>query len=452
MRVLIDTNVLFSAALNPNGTTFQAYVKAVTPPNTGIICRQNIEELRRTFNRKLPHKIQALESFLAVSMLMLEVVPVPETVHAIEEQVRDVNDRPILRAAIHAKADVILTGDKDLLEADLKRPLACTPAQFLDMCPYPLAAAERQPLICCSRCLLHQAIRPANTLSGSQFQVFLCCSSSPPLGFLYWARVAFFRLLCYNDFMNELDTTQKKLFDDLRHIDENGNEYWLARELQTALQYTKWENFHKVIKTAQIACKISQQSVADCFPEVRKSIISGKGRKSEIIDYKLTRYACCLIVMNGDPRKDVIAWGQTYFAVKTRQQELAELYERLSEDEKRLFIRGDIRQKNMLLAEAAKKAGIITSLEYATFQDAGYRGLYGGMTAQDIAENKGLKDGEEILDFNQVKAKGTRPERRLLCALRLILIAIPQWVLLLRLSPQFIAKCALSGCKAIASG
>lgn len=99
MRVLIDTNVLFSAALNPNGTPFQAYVKAVTPPNTGIICRQNIEELRRTFNRKLPHKIQALESFLAISMLMLEVVPVPETVHATEEQVRDINDRLILRAA-----------------------------------------------------------------------------------------------------------------------------------------------------------------------------------------------------------------------------------------------------------------------------------------------------------------------------------------------------------------
>ena len=133
MRVLIDTNVLFSAALNPNGTPFQAYVKAVTPPNTGIICRQNIEELRRTFNRKLPHKIQTLESFLAVSMLMLEVVPVPEAAYASEKQVRDVNDRPILRAAIHAKADVILTGDKDLLEANLKRPLARPPAQFLNM-------------------------------------------------------------------------------------------------------------------------------------------------------------------------------------------------------------------------------------------------------------------------------------------------------------------------------
>ncbi len=124
-----------------------------------------------------------------------------------------------------------------------------------------------------------------------------------------------------------------------------------------------------------------------------------KGASKKVTDYKLTRYACYLIVMNGDPRKDVIAWGQTYFAVKTRQQELAELYQQLSEDEKRLFIRGDIKQKNMLLAEAAKKAGIITSLEYAVFQDAGYRGLYGGMTAQDIAENKGLKNGEEILDF-----------------------------------------------------
>jgi len=199
--------------------------------------------------------------------------------------------------------------------------------------------------------------------------------------------------------MDKLNIQQKKLFDEIKHTDENGNEYWLARELQTVLQYAKWENFHKVIKTAQIACKISQQSVEDCFPEVRKSIISGKGKRTEIIDYKLNRYACYLIVMNGDPRKEVIALGQTYFAVKTRQQELAELYDRLSEDEKRLFIRGDIKQKNMLLAEAAHKAGIITNQEYATFQDAGYRGLYGGMTARDIAEHKGLTNGEEILDY-----------------------------------------------------
>lgn len=199
--------------------------------------------------------------------------------------------------------------------------------------------------------------------------------------------------------MKELSVQQNKLFDEIKHTDEFGREYWLARELQGVLQYAKWENFHKVIKTAQVACKISQQSVEDCFPEIRKSIISGKGKKSFIIDYKLNRYACYLIVMNGDPRKEVIALGQTYFAVKTRQQELAELYNSLTEDEKRLFIRGDVKQKNMLLAEAAHKAGIITNQEYATFQDAGYRGLYGGMTARDIAEHKGLADGEEILDW-----------------------------------------------------
>ena len=192
---------------------------------------------------------------------------------------------------------------------------------------------------------------------------------------------------------------QKKLFDDIRHIDENGNEFWYARELQPVLHYAKWENFHKVIKTAMIACKISKQLVDDHFPEVRKMVEIGSGAKRYQIDYKLTRYACYLIVMNGDPRKEVIALGQTYFAVKTRSQELAELFDRLSEDEKRLFIRGDIRQKNMLLAEAAHKAGIITQKEYATFQDAGYRGLYGGMTARDIAEHKGLSEGEEILDY-----------------------------------------------------
>lgn len=199
--------------------------------------------------------------------------------------------------------------------------------------------------------------------------------------------------------MNELDTKQKELFDDIKHVDENGHEYWLARELQGVLQYKEWRNFQKVISTAQIACKISQQRVSDHFVEVNKMVDIGSGAKRNQIDYKLTRYACYLIVMNGDPRKEVIALGQTYFAVKTRQQELAELYETLSEDEKRLFIRGDIKQKNMLLAEAAHKAGIITNQEYATFQDAGYRGLYGGMTARDIAEHKGLAQGEEILDY-----------------------------------------------------
>lgn len=133
MRVLIDSNVLFSSALNPNGTPFKAYIKAVTSPNTGIICQQNIDELRRTFNRKLPDKVQLLESFLAISMTALEIVIVPNNGYDIEKLVRDPADRPILRAAINAKADVIVTGDKDLLEAGIKTPVICTPAQFLEM-------------------------------------------------------------------------------------------------------------------------------------------------------------------------------------------------------------------------------------------------------------------------------------------------------------------------------
>lgn len=197
----------------------------------------------------------------------------------------------------------------------------------------------------------------------------------------------------------ELSTQQKQLFEDVKHLDEDGNEYWLARELQTVLEYKEWRNFQKVISTAQIACKISQQEVSHHFVDLNKTIKLPKGATRKVLDYKLSRYACYLIVMNGDPRKEVIALGQTYFAVKTRQQELEELYDQLSEDEKRLFIRGDIKQKNMLLAEAAHKAGIITGKEYAIFQDAGYRGLYGGLTARDIADRKGLKEGEEILDY-----------------------------------------------------
>ena len=190
-------------------------------------------------------------------------------------------------------------------------------------------------------------------------------------------------------------------FESIKHIDEHGHEFWLARELQTVLQYTEWRNFGKVIKTAQIACKISQHKVSDHFVEVNKTVeMPSKAKPKTIGDYKLTRYACYLIVMNGDPRKEVIATGQTYFAVKTRQQEFNDLYNQLTEDDKRLFLRGDIKQKNMLLAEAAKNAGIITSLEYATFQDYGYRGLYAGETAGDIATRKGIDpEKDSVLDY-----------------------------------------------------
>jgi DNA-damage-inducible protein D len=166
---------------------------------------------------------------------------------------------------------------------------------------------------------------------------------------------------------------ERKTFDDVKKIDGNGNEYWFARELQEVLAYAKWENFHKVIKQAMVSCKINQQETSYHFPDVRKTVeMPSKAKAKEIIDYKLSRYACYLIVMNGDPRKEVIALEQTYFAVKIRQREIEKLYERLSENDKRLFVRGDIRQKNMLLAEAAHNAGIKTNLEYAIFQNAGF--------------------------------------------------------------------------------
>ena len=202
------------------------------------------------------------------------------------------------------------------------------------------------------------------------------------------------------------------IFEQIKHL-ENGNEYWVARELQEILQYKEWRNFNKVIETAKIACKISGHEVSEHFLETKKEVLMPTKQRKEnldfgfvevnktkkILDYRLTRYACYLIVMNGDPRKEVIALGQTYFAVKTRQQEFQELYNQLNENEKRLFIRGDIKQRNQLLAESARTAGIITPLEFAIFQDSGYKGLYNGLTAKDIAKRKNIDEKEEILDY-----------------------------------------------------
>ena len=198
--------------------------------------------------------------------------------------------------------------------------------------------------------------------------------------------------------MNELEVQQKKLFDDLRHFDENGNEYWLARELQEALQYKEWRNFQKVISTAQVACKISQQDVGYHFVEINKIVEAGATSKP-IDDYQLSRYACYLIVQNGDSRKKVIALGQTYFAVKTRQQELIENFDDLSEEKKRLAIRNEMRTHNKSLAEAAKMAGISEPRDYAIFQNKGYQGLYGGLGRKEIHARKGLKKSQDILDY-----------------------------------------------------
>ena len=197
---------------------------------------------------------------------------------------------------------------------------------------------------------------------------------------------------------NALQEYKEKTFDDIKHIDELGNEYWEARELMTALEYSKWEHFAKVINKAKISCQLSGYNVDDHFPVKGKIVKSGATTK-EVIDYKLTRYACYLIVQNASPvRHKSVALGQTYFAVQTRKMELTqEEYSKLSEDEKRLYTRINIKNKNKYLFDTAKNAGVVN---YGKFNDYGYRGLYGGETAKQIAERKGIDPKrEEILDY-----------------------------------------------------
>lgn len=198
--------------------------------------------------------------------------------------------------------------------------------------------------------------------------------------------------------MKELKVKEYKRFEDIKHIRPDGTEFWSARELSLALDYSKWENFNKVIKRAMIACENSKHSINHEFPEVRKLVTNSEIRK-EILDYELSRYACYLIVQNGDPRKEVIAFGQTYFAIQTYRQEVADHFNELDEDSRRLVVRGDIKQWNQMLAETAHKAGVITNEEFAVFQNAGYMGLYGGLDVDDIHKRKGLEIGQKILDF-----------------------------------------------------
>lgn len=189
-------------------------------------------------------------------------------------------------------------------------------------------------------------------------------------------------------------------FEGVRHTDEDGHEFWFARDLAPLLDYQQWRNFMQVIDKARQACEKSGRAVADHFADVSKMVDIGSGAQREVADVRLSRYACYLIVQNGDPSKPVIANGQTYFALQTRRQELNddEKFARLSEDEKRLAIRNELAEHNKQLAAAAKDAGVDTPLDYAIFQDHGYKGLYGGMGAKDIHARKGLKKSEKILD------------------------------------------------------
>lgn len=198
--------------------------------------------------------------------------------------------------------------------------------------------------------------------------------------------------------MSELVKYSEQTFESIKHVNEYGEEYWLARELQLVLEYAQWRRFSDAIERAKLACKNSGFAVEDHFADVGKMVDIGSGAERQIDDVMFSRYACYLIVMNGDPRKEVIAIGQSYFAVKTRQQELIDNYEQMSEDQKRLAIRNEMKRHNIALADAAHDAGVIEQKDYAIFQNKGYQGLYGGLGVKEIHARKGLKKSEKILD------------------------------------------------------
>ena len=196
--------------------------------------------------------------------------------------------------------------------------------------------------------------------------------------------------------MNELENINEAVFESIKHFDENGNEYWYARELQKVLEYNKWENFEKVIEKAKLSCLNSNYGLQDHFPDVRKMVDIGSNTLRNIVDYKLSRYACYLIAQNGDSRKKVIGLAQTYFAIQTRKQELLEKeYNSLTEDEKRFYQRNLTKKGNSSLNQTAKTAGV---KNFDLFHNAGYKDLYNGETANDIAKRKGLRYREDILD------------------------------------------------------
>ena len=195
--------------------------------------------------------------------------------------------------------------------------------------------------------------------------------------------------------MNNI-SEDNNFFENIKHVDENGVEYWYARELMPILQYSNWQNFEKIIDKAKMSCQNSDSSVLDHFTDVNKMVPIGSKAYREQIDYKLTRYACYLIAQNGDSRKKVIALAQTYFAVQTRKQEISEKeYSMLTEDEKRFYQRDLTRKGNYSLNQAAKNAGV---KNFDKFHNSGYKGLYNGETADDIAKRKGLRYREDILD------------------------------------------------------
>ena len=196
--------------------------------------------------------------------------------------------------------------------------------------------------------------------------------------------------------MNEIKEYNEKMFEDIKHIDKFGNEYWYARELQNILGYHQWRSINDLIERAKVACQESKYNINDHFAVQRKMIKLAKGATRNVVDYKLSRYACYLIVMNGNPKKEIIALGQTYFAIQTRKQELSEKeYNELTEEEKRFYQRNLTRKGNYSLNITAKNAGV---KNFDKFHNSGYKGLYNGETADDISKRKKLRYREDILD------------------------------------------------------
>lgn len=195
--------------------------------------------------------------------------------------------------------------------------------------------------------------------------------------------------------MVDIEKYNEKIFEEIKHIDEEGNEYWEARELQKILEYKEWRYFSAVIEKAQIACSYSNNNINSNFGVNTKIVKTGVSAKA-VIDYKLSRYACYLIVQNANPKYKAVALGQTYFAVQTRKMEITEEeYAKLSEDEKRLYKRKQTKDGNKSLYKVALAKGV---KNFDKFTNAGYKGLYNGETADDIAKRKNLRYREEILD------------------------------------------------------
>ncbi len=202
--------------------------------------------------------------------------------------------------------------------------------------------------------------------------------------------------------MTNIDKESLSIFESIKQINGQNQEFWSARALARVLEYSEYRHFLPVIEKAKVACINSGYEVADHIEDILDMVDIGSNAKRKIDDVRLTRYACYLIIQNADPSKEIVALGQTYFAVQTRKQEIveSEAYNLLkTENEKRLFLRNELKTHNKYLADAAKKAGVESPIDYAVFQDHGYKGLYGGLGAKNIQQKKGLKKSQQILDY-----------------------------------------------------